>query len=182
MSPFSIRSNPSGMPAKPLGKTSYRIGYQQASSEFARHTGNVKRRTLIAPSCNSPLIFLYSNSSSLLLSGSSLKTTTWIIFTVFPGIFSLTASGRTVTSCPSDGASRSYAVCCVSGSEIASKTNVIGRPPVISDISAEIAGKWRLRSMTCVAPIDLRAWVCLMELVVMMFEKPASLENWITGC
>ena len=54
---------------------------------------------------------------------------------------------------PPDGESRSYAVCCVSGSDSVK----FGRPPVISEIRAEIAGKGKLRSMTCVAPINLRS-------------------------
>ena len=36
-----------------------------------------------------------------------------------------------------------------------------------------------LRSMTCVAPIDLRYSVCLREAVVMMGENPESFASWI---
>ena len=47
---------------------------------------------------------------------------------------------------------------------------------LISDtrLDAEI-----LRSMTCVAPIDLRNSVCLREAVVMMGENPESFASWI---
>jgi hypothetical protein len=106
-------------------------------------------------------------------------TWTLTIVTVFPGVVFPIDPVWTVASCPPDGGSTSYAICSVSGPEIASKTNVIGRPPVISDISAEIAGKHCRRSMTCVAPSDLRAWLCVVEAIVMMLENPASLENWI---
>ena len=48
--------------------------------------------------------------------------------------------------------------------------------PLISDarVEAEI-----LRSMTCVAPIDLRYSACLREAVVMMGENPESFASWI---
>lgn len=47
---------------------------------------------------------------------------------------------------------------------------------LISDTRVE-AGM--LRSMTCVAPIDLRYSACLRDAVVMMGENPESLANWI---
>ena len=38
-----------------------------------------------------------------------------------------------------------------------------------------------LRSITCVAPIDLRFSACLREAVVMMGENPESFASWIAG-
>ena len=48
--------------------------------------------------------------------------------------------------------------------------------PLISDarVEAEI-----LRSMMCVAPIDLRYSECLREAVVMIGENPESFASWI---
>ena len=48
--------------------------------------------------------------------------------------------------------------------------------PLIADtrVEADI-----LRSMTCVAPIDLRNSACLREAVVMMGENPESFASWI---
>ena len=48
--------------------------------------------------------------------------------------------------------------------------------PLISDTRAEAE---ILRSMTCVAPIDLRNSACLREAVVMMGENPESFASWI---
>jgi len=49
--------------------------------------------------------------------------------------------------------------------------------PLITDARVE-AGT--LRSMTCVAPKDLRYSSFLSEAVVMMGEKPESFASWIT--
>ena len=48
--------------------------------------------------------------------------------------------------------------------------------PLISDTRAEAE---ILRSMTCVAPIDLRNSACLREAVVMIGENPESFASWI---
>ena len=67
----------------------------------------------------------------------------------------------------------------MSAKEIESYTYWIGDfvMPPISDARAEAEA---LRSITCVAPRDLRISVCLRDAVVMIGENPESLASCIT--
>ena len=67
----------------------------------------------------------------------------------------------------------------MSGKEMESIAYLIGAFSVMTLISETRAEARILRSMTCVAPIDLRNSACLREAVVMMGENPDSFASWI---
>lgn len=67
----------------------------------------------------------------------------------------------------------------MSGKEMESTAYLIGAFLVMLLISDARAEAEILRSMTCVAPIDLRESACLGEAVVMMGENPESFASWI---
>jgi len=74
----------------------------------------------------------------------------------------------------------SMPICCVLGTEMASKTYWSGLWVTLL-ISAESSADPRLRSKTWVAPRYLRKSVCLSDAVVMMGENLESLASWMTG-
>ena len=67
----------------------------------------------------------------------------------------------------------------MSGKEMESTAYLIGAFLVMLLTSDARAEAEILRSMTCVAPIDLRDSACLREAVAMMGENPESFASWI---